>query len=329
MQVIKIGLLTFCTIAMPLMMLGMPDRECHTLIEDLVQSGVTIDNSSALADALTSGRTLVVGTAFDPSSDSLHIGHEVLLSVINKFRRCGHKVVILVNSLVAQTGDPSDYLMSRPIIDKDTILSNRAKCVKQLNVYFQNQLTTINGLTFQTPLNDVLKLGRRVDMSYFISRPDFSKRMANGTLNIVDMNYVVYTAHELSTLPVDVYIYGFDQRHNMALSASMFPDIWKHRYTVMVPLLLGDDGQKMGKSSNNAIYLNQDPSDLYAKVYDISDATRRSWAKQLAARLKDLDIEDHDIEALKQTSKNEEHRHELNQMMARHLQRLLIKPSAG
>jgi len=230
-----------------------------------------------LAQSIASGQPLRIKAGFDPTAPDLHLGHTVLIRKLRHFQQLGHTVIFLVGDSTALIGDPTGRNVTRKPLTPDQIAAN-AETYKQQVFKILDPLTTevrynsewLNQLGYY----DMVKLMAQFTVSQMLEREDFHKRFqAEQPISLHELIYPIVQGYDSVALRCDVELGGTDQRFNLMRGR----DLQKHfdqpqQSILMVPILEGLDGvQKMSKSLNNAIGINEPPAEMYGKLMSISD----------------------------------------------------------
>ena len=230
-----------------------------------------------LAQSRVSGKPLRIKAGFDPTAPDLHLGHTVLIRKLRHFQQLGHTVIFLVGDSTALIGDPTGRNVTRKPLTPDQIAAN-AETYKQQVFKILDPLTTevrynsewLNQLGYY----DMVKLMAQFTVSQMLEREDFHKRFqAEQPISLHELIYPIVQGYDSVALRCDVELGGTDQRFNLMRGR----DLQKHfdqpqQSILMVPILEGLDGvQKMSKSLNNAIGINEPPAEMYGKLMSISD----------------------------------------------------------
>ena len=247
-------------------------------IEEVLTRGVAniIPNKEELKKVLESGKILNVYLGIDPTSTRIHLGHGVILRKLNKLAQLGYNVTFLIGDYTALVGDTSDKNKERPILTSEQIEQNFktykeqaqklldfSKVKVQFNSEWLNKLDPKKfiELCIQFSLND------------FISRELIRKRLDTKTrVGLHEILYPVLQGYDSYFLDTDIQIGGTDQTFNMQAGRTL-QKLWRNKesFIISTEFLTGTDGRKMSKSWNNAIWLDDKPTDMFAKVMAIND----------------------------------------------------------
>jgi len=244
-----------------------------------------VETLAELADRLARGRPLRVYLGLDPTSPDLHVGHAVVLRLLQRFVDDGHDVILLIGDFTARIGDPSGRNVLRPPLSDEQIVANMqtyatqaGKVLDMACVRLVYNSEWLSKLTF----SEIYKLLSQTTVAQMLERNDFKQRYEGGTpIALHEFVYPVAVAYDSVAMNVDVELGGSDQLFNLLISrpyqkeAGQEPEI-----CITVPLLVGIDGQKkMSKSTGNHIALTDPPNDMFGKTMRIPDEVLPEYAR--------------------------------------------------
>ncbi|HJX69900.1 MAG TPA: tyrosine--tRNA ligase [Dehalococcoidia bacterium] len=230
-----------------------------------------------LVKLLESGRPLKLKQGFDPSRPDIHLGHTVGLRKLRQFQEMGHQVILIVGDWTAQIGDPSGGSTTRPMLSPEEVKSNAETYMKQFFKVVDKEKTQVRWQSEwfgQFGLSDVIKLASKFTVAQLLAREDFNRRYTTGRpIAITELLYPLLQAYDSVVIEADVEFGGIDQKFNCLLGRELQVMMGQPPQQVfLVPLLVGTDGsQKMSKSLNNYIGIDEPPNDMYGKVMSIPD----------------------------------------------------------
>lgn len=247
-------------------------------IEELLTRGVAniIPNKETLRKTLESSKKLNIYIGIDPTATKIHVGHAVPLRKLQKFAELGHNVTFLIGDFTSLIGDTSDKDTERPILTSEQIETNFQTYKKQAEkvldfskVHVRHNSEWLKKLTFE----EIVKLCQRFSMNDFISRELIRRRLDAGTkVALHEVLYPVMQGYDSYFMDTDIQLGGTDQTFNMQAGRMLQKDIRNKESFVMSNVFLeGTDGRKMSKSWGNAIWLDDSPEDMYAKVMAVHD----------------------------------------------------------
>lgn len=220
---------------------------------------------------------LTIKAGFDPTAPDIHLGHAVLLRKMKHFQDMGHRVVFLIGDFTGMIGDPSGKSETRKRLTRDDVLSNAETYKKQVFKILDEKKTVIEfNSTWLSPMNfgDVLELTARYNVARMLERDDFSNRYkAQKPISILEFMYPLVQGYDSVALKADVELGGTDQKFNLLVGRDLQREYGQEPQVIMtVPLLVGLDGvQKMSKSLNNYIGINEHPKEIFGKTMSIAD----------------------------------------------------------
>lgn len=274
-------------------------------IDELLTRGVAnvIPNKNELEKALSSGKKLNMYLGIDPTATQIHLGHAVSLRKLQVFADLGHNVTFLIGDFTALVGDTSDKDSERPKLTNDQIQENfktykdqAEKLLDFSKVTVVSNSNWLKNLTFA----DVIKLVQEFSLNDFIGRELIKKRLDEGkNVGLLETLYPLMQGYDSYFLNTDIQIGGTDQTFNMQ-AGRILQKRWrgKESFILATEFLMGTDGRKMSKTWGNAIWLNDNPNDMYAKAMSIRDDLIIQYFT-LATKLSLFEIQE-----LKENSKN-------------------------
>ncbi len=230
-----------------------------------------------LKTKLKKGKPLNIKAGFDPTAADLHLGHSVLINKLKEFQDLGHRVIFVIGDWTAMIGDPSGKNITRPALDKKTIIKN-AKTYKQQVFKILDKQKTI--ITFNSKwLNKLgsigmIKLSSQATVARMLERDDFSKRYKNQqAISIHEFLYPLAQGYDSIAIKADVELGGSDQKFNLLTGRELQKNAGQEQQVILtMPLLEGTDGvKKMSKSLNNYIAIDESPDEIFGKIMSISD----------------------------------------------------------
>ncbi len=222
-------------------------------------------------------KPLVVKAGFDPTAPDIHLGHTVLLRKMKQFQDMGHKVVFLIGDFTGMIGDPSGKSETRKRLTREEVEQNAETYKKQVFKILDPVKTVIDfNSRWCDKMNfaDVLNLTSRYNVARMLERDDFSIRYKEGRpISILEFMYPLVQGYDSVALKADIELGGNDQKFNLLVGRDIQKEYGLEPQVIMTtPLLVGLDGrQKMSKSLNNYIGINESPREIFGKVMSISD----------------------------------------------------------
>ena len=236
------------------------------------------DLRKKLEKSILDNKPLIVKLGCDPSRPDLHIGHGVVLQKLRDFQDLGHQAVLVIGDFTAMIGDPSERNKTRPQLTLEEAKVNAKSYieqskvlldVKRLKVIFNS--TWLNKMSFE----DVIKLSSKYTVARMIERDDFTKRFESETpISMHEFLYPLAQAMDSVEINADVELGGTDQKFNLLVGRDIQREYGQNPQSIItLPLLEGTDGvEKMSKSYDNYIALDDSPEDMYGKIMSINDS---------------------------------------------------------
>ncbi len=231
-----------------------------------------------LVEKLKKGIPLRIKAGFDPTAPDLHLGHTVLINKLRHFQDLGHQILFLIGDFTGMIGDPTGKSTTRPPLTKEQVIENAQSYAEQVfKILDKDKTEIVFNSSWLTDLGAVgmLKLASSLTVARMLERDDFSKRFkANQPIAIHEFMYPLLQGYDSVALKADVELGGTDQKFNLLMGRELQKQAAQSPQCVLtMPLLEGLDGvNKMSKSLNNYIGINEQPEIMLAKLMSISDA---------------------------------------------------------
>ena len=248
---------------------------------------------SELLEKLESGKPLRIKAGFDPTAPDLHLGHTVLLNKLRQFQDLGHHILFLIGDFTGLIGDPTGKNATRPPLTKKEVEENAITYTSQVfKILDKSKTEVVFNSTWLSNLgaDGMLKLAATHTVARMLERDDFSKRYkAQQPISIHEFMYPLLQGFDSVELNADIELGGTDQKFNLLMGRELQKYYNKPQQCIVtLPLLEGLDGvQKMSKSMNNYIGINELPETMFAKILSISDELMWRYIELLS--LKSLD----------------------------------------
>ncbi len=276
---------------------------------DLLQKGAAeiirlSDLKDRLEDSRKTGRPLRVKAGFDPTSPDLHLGHTVLMRKLRHFQQLGHQVIFLIGDFTSLIGDPTGRNVTRKPLTRDQIDKNAETYKAQVFKILDADKTEVrynSEWLDKLGYEQTIRLTANFTVSQMLERDDFHKRyQAEQPISLHEFLYPVMQGYDSVALESDVELGGTDQKFNL-LCGRELQRVYnqKPQIVFMTPILEGLDGvQKMSKSLNNAIGINEAPDEMYGKLMSISDELMwKYWLFLTDLKLSEIDALKADVAA--------------------------------
>ena len=220
---------------------------------------------------------LKIKLGVDPTRPDLHLGHSVILRKLRQFQDLGHEAILIIGGFTAMIGDPTGQNKTRPPLTEKEVEENAETYIDQARKILDEDKTTIvNNHDWLGPMSfmDVIQLSSKLTVARMIERDDFSKRYNNNeAISLHEFLYPLAQGQDSVHLKSDVELGGTDQKFNLLVGRDLQKnDGQDPQVCLMMPLLVGTDGsQKMSKSYDNYIGINEPANEMYGKALSIPD----------------------------------------------------------
>jgi tyrosyl-tRNA synthetase len=245
---------------------------------DLIARGtVDILREEELLEYLAKKKVLTVKAGFDPTAPDLHLGHTVLLNKMRHFQDLGHEICFLIGDFTGMIGDPSGKTSTRPALTSEEVTENATTYKEQVFKVLDPQLTSVrfnSEWMNKVSSAELVKIASNQTVARMLERDDFQKRYKQEQpIAIHEFLYPLIQAYDSVALRADVELGGTDQKFNLLLGRQLQQSYGlKPQVVITMPLLEGTDGiNKMSKSLNNFIAINEPANQMFGKIMGISD----------------------------------------------------------
>lgn len=248
---------------------------------------------SELRSRLEAGKPLRIKTGFDPTAPDLHLGHTVLLNKMRQFQMLGHQVIFLIGDFTGRIGDPSGRNATRPALDDEAILANAETYKDQVYKVLDPELTEVrfNAEWFgKMSASDLIRLASRQTLARMLERDDFAKRYKEQQpIALHEFLYPMVQGYDSVALECDVELGGTDQKFNLLMGRELQKGNGQApQIVITMPLLEGLDGvQKMSKSLDNYVGVNDEPEQMFGKLMSIPDSIMWRYFDLLSKKTND------------------------------------------
>ena len=257
-----------------------------TLYDELVARGLIaqVTDEAEIKDLIYNGKaTFYIG--FDPTADSLHVGHFMALCLMKRLQMAGNKPIALIGGGTAMIGDPSGRTDMRQMMTPETIQHNCDCFKKQMSRFIDfsdGKALMVNNADWLMDLNyiDVLReVGAHFSVNRMLTAECYKQRMEKG-LSFLEFNYMIMQSYDFYTLyqkyGCNMQFGGDDQWSNMLGGTELIRrKLGKDAYAMTINLLLNSEGKKMGKTQSGAVWLDPNktsPFDFFQYWRNVSDA---------------------------------------------------------
>jgi len=272
---------------------------------NLIKRGIDeLISEEELLAKLKSKKPLIVKAGFDPTAPDLHLGHTVLINKLRHFQQLGHQIIFLIGDFTGMIGDPSGKNKTRPALDEADIKENAKSYKKQVFKILDPKLTDVrfnSEWSNKLGAEGIIKLASQYNLARMLERDDFNKRYkSNQTIALHEFLYPLIQANDSIALKADIELGGTDQKFNLLVGRELQRSYDQEPQVVItVPILEGLDGKnKMSKSLDNYVGIDEAPNEMFGKIMSISDELMWRWFDLLSFKSTD------EIDALKADQAN-------------------------
>lgn len=246
-------------------------------LEFIKKIAVDIISEEELMKKLSENRKLIIKLGADPSRPDLHLGHTVVLRALKHFQEMGHDVVFVIGDFTGMIGDPSGRNKTRPALTKEQTREAGKSYFKQVTKILDKNKTKImynSEWLSKMNFNDVIDIASKYTIAQLLERDDFKNRYQNNLpISVHELLYPLIQGYDSVQLKADIEIGGTDQTFNLLVGRELQKAYGQEKQVVITfPLLVGLDGkEKMSKSLDNYIGIDESPEIIYEKCMKIPD----------------------------------------------------------
>ncbi len=258
---------------------------------DLIKRGAQeILLEDELVKKLESGHPLRIKAGFDPTAPDLHLGHTVLINKLRHFQDLGHQILFLIGDFTGMIGDPTGKNTTRPALTREDVVENARSYESQIYKILDPEKTQVmfnSSWMGQMSASDLVQLAAKHTVARMLERDDFNKRYSGGQpIAIHEFLYPLIQGYDSVEMKADVELGGTDQKFNMLVGRELQKHYkQKSQVVLTMPILEGLDGvQKMSKSLNNYIGINEAPDEMFGKIMSVSDELMWRYFELLSFR---------------------------------------------
>ena len=230
-----------------------------------------------LKKKLEKNKPLRIKLGMDPTAPDLHLGHTVVINKMKQLQDLGHEIIFLIGDFTGMIGDPTGKNVTRKPLTKEDIQENAKTYTNQVFKILDKDKTKIafnSEWMSKMSSTEMISLASKHTVARMLERDDFSKRYKGGqAISIHEFLYPLVQGYDSVALRADIELGGSDQKFNLLVGrelqkqADMEPQV-----ILTMPILEGLDGvQKMSKSLDNYIGIDEDPDSMFGKIMSISD----------------------------------------------------------
>ena len=257
-----------------------------TLYDELVARGLIaqVTDEEEIKELINNGKA-VFYIGFDPTADSLHVGHFMALCLMKRLQMAGNRPIALIGGGTAMIGDPSGRTDMRQMMTPETIQHNVDCFKKQMSRFIdfgEGKAMLVNNADWLMDLNyiDVLRdVGAHFSVNRMLTAECYKQRMEKG-LSFLEFNYMIMQSYDFYTLyqkyGCNMEFGGDDQWSNMLGGTELIRrKLGKDAYAMTINLLLNSEGKKMGKTQSGAVWLDPNktsPFDFFQYWRNVADS---------------------------------------------------------
>ena len=263
--------------------------ELRGAYEVLASGTAQILPADGLAERLVAahreGRPLRVKLGIDPSGADLTLGHAVVLRKLRQFQDYGHIAVLVVGGFTGQVGDPSGRTDTRAAQSVTQVIANARGYFDQLmRILDERRTEVVNNAEWLAPMRlaELLEYTRQLTVAQLLERDDFARRFAaQQPITLSEFFYPLLQGIDSVEIHADIELGGTDQTFNNLVGRELQKSRGQAAQAVLtMPLLVGTDGvEKMGKSLDNYIAINDSADEQFGKVMSIPDSVVGMYAR--------------------------------------------------
>lgn len=249
----------------------------HEQLEIIGRGTAEILVEGELLKKLESGRPLRIKAGFDPTAPDLHLGHTVLINKMRQFQDLGHEVIFLIGDFTGMIGDPTGKNVTRPPLTEAEVKENAETYTNQIfKILDPARTRVVFNSAWMSALgaSDLIKIAAKHTVARMLERDDFNKRYTGGQpIAIHEFLYPLIQGYDSVALEADVELGGTDQKFNLLVGRQLQEAYGQApQVVVTMPLLEGlNGGDKMSKSLNNYVGIDEPPDTMFGKLMSISD----------------------------------------------------------
>ena len=284
------------------------ETESMTIYDELVARGLIaqVTDEEEIKDLINNGKaTFYIG--FDPTADSLHVGHFMALMLMRRLQKAGNRPIALIGGGTGMVGDPSGRTDMRTMMTVETIQHNCECFKKQMSKFIdfsEGKALMLNNADWLMKLNYIellREVGACFSVNNMLRAECYKQRMEKG-LSFLEFNYMIMQSydfyHMFQTVGCNLQCGGDDQWSNMLGGTELIRrKLGKDAYAMTITLLLTSEGKKMGKTQKGAVWLDPEktsPYEFYQYWRNVDDADVLKCLRMLTdLPLEQIDEMDH------------------------------------
>ena len=230
-----------------------------------------------IAKSVFTSSPLKIKLGLDPSAPDVHLGHTVVLNKLKQFQENGHTIQLIIGDFTGKIGDPTGKSVIRKQLTTEEVENNAKTYFEQFSKVLDMEKVELHYNSkwlSNLKLEEMIKLSSSITVARLLERNDFSERLSTGKpISLHEFFYPLMQGFDSVELESDIEIGGTDQHFNVLMGRHLQEFYGKEKQVVfLLPLLEGIDGvDKMSKSKNNFIGVNETPNEMYGKTMSLPD----------------------------------------------------------
>lgn len=260
------------------------------VIREISRGTEEVIKVAELETKLKRGKPLQVKVGFDPTAPDLHIGHTVIINKMRQFQQMGHEVTFLIGDFTGLIGDPTGKNVTRKPLSVEEVAENAKTYTDQVFKILDPETTKIRfNSEWMNEMGSVgmIRLASRYTVARMLEREDFKNRYKSGIpIAVHEFLYPLVQGYDSVAMKTDVEMGGTDQTFNLLVGRHLQQQYGQEPQVIItLPLLEGLDGiQKMSKSLNNYIGIEDPANEMFGKIMSISDELMWRYFELLSFR---------------------------------------------
>ncbi len=297
-----------------------PEEQLELIKYGTVDFISEVDFLKKLKKSFEKKKPLKIKLGADPSRPDIHLGHTVVINKLKTLQDLGHHVQFLIGDFTALIGDPSGKNTTRPILTREEIDENARTYRSQIYKILDPEKTEIvynSSWLLKLTSIDFIKLSAKYTVAQMLERDDFTKRYkTNIPISLHELMYPLCQGYDSVALETDLELGGTDQKFNLLVGRDLQTSYQQEPQCILtMPILEGLDGvNKMSKSLDNYIGVNESPKEMFGKTMRVSDELMFRYYELLTS------MNPADVTKLKQQMQSgEKHPREIKVQLAKYL----------
>ncbi|SDN88574.1 tyrosine--tRNA ligase [Alkalicoccus daliensis] len=235
------------------------------------------DLEEKIAKSLIEERPLKIKLGLDPSAPDVHLGHTVVLNKMRQFQDNGHVIQLLIGDFTGKIGDPTGKSVARKQLTDEEVKTNAQTYFEQFGKVLDMEKVELHyNSKWLSKLNfeEVIHLAGQITVARLLERDDFDERIAmSKPISLHEFFYPLMQGYDSVVLESDIELGGTDQHFNILMGRHFQERFEKEKQVaILMPLIEGLDGvEKMSKSKNNYIGIDESPNEMFGKAMSIPD----------------------------------------------------------